>query len=174
MGIWKLRKRRPPWVEPKTPVEYRAMQWLLNRGFWKNVAVNVVSAAIIALGSTYFLAIAIYSKHGSYLGIRKINLYYLGLFLLLAMLAIAYKYYSVVHKINTGFRIFGIVIVFFGSLWVGVILYAITYQQVTNLVNTLDLEVREGPLPNSRVFPHLLYDEFGNPRYMDDVPYSAS
>ena len=55
------------------------MRWALNPSFWKSVAVNVVSAAIIALGSAYFLGLAIYSKAEKYEYVEQVNRYYLTL-----------------------------------------------------------------------------------------------
>lgn len=170
MGNWKRRRRRPPWVDP---AEYRAMRWTLNSSFWKSVGVNIVSAAIIALGSTYFLALAIYSKVNRYHVLDQINGYYIGLMSTLTVLAIAYFYYRAVHGLGVLLRIMGIFVVVVGIFCVGLFLYMIVDLQITNLVNTLPIPEHEGPLPNSRVFPHLLFDEFGNPRYMDDVPYTA-
>ena len=170
MGMWKRRKRALPWKEP---LDVKVINWFLNRSFWKSVAVNVVSAAIIAMGATFVLSIAIYKKVDYKVQQDRITSDYWWLFLFVAMTIV---FAMLARRRSRKDRDKGAVALTVSILTAPVAVYyllSIWSMQITNLVNTIEITEFSDGTHISHVFTYLSYDEFGYPRYMDDVPYSA-
>jgi uncharacterized membrane protein YhaH (DUF805 family) len=168
MGSWKQRKRALPWKEP---FDARVINWFLNRSFWKSVAVNVVSAAIIAMGATFVLSIAIYEKANfeqQQIRIAQKYAAFLVLAILTVTLAVVSRRRSSRNR-DRGATTFGMALVT-GVISV-LLLLDIWSIQITNLVNTIEITEFNDGTHISSVFTYLRYDDFGNPRYMNGTPY---
>lgn len=166
----KVTIQRSPDVEP---LDQRAISWFFNKQFWTAVGVNVVSATIIAMAAAFVLALAIYEKADMDRGRTQIIWAYGALLLsITATVGLSLVYRNLAQRKAKAHPYLGGVIIVIAAL-AAVAFINIWLIQMTNLVNTIEITPTGEPPSVSSVLPHLRYDEFGNPRYMDEVPFAA-
>lgn len=158
--------RRAPW-EDEFPFRAGPLKWATDTDFWRNIAMAVVSTAIIGAFATYFLAIAIYSKYGPPEGVTGVNM-------LFAILIIAgsgtvcflYAYREGLREGRSRKRHLVAILPFLTGATTMWCIWVLAQLTVANLVNTIEFK----PAPVDEVLPSLLSGQ----QSTDDVPFDPT
>lgn len=158
--------RRAPW-EDEFPFRAGPLRWATDSSFWRNIAMAVISTAIIGAFATYFLAIAIYSKYGPNEGVIGVNMLFTILIIAgSGTVAFLYAYREGLRESKAGkYHLVAILPALTGlvTLWC---IWVVSQLFVANLINTIEFK----PAPIEEVLPSLLLGQ----QSTEDVPFAPT